>query len=110
MTVGLQIILLLFAVVGFGGTGASLAVARYRRLADGERDLGMWCVAAMLFLFGALCTGVGVGLSGILAFGGVVILVSYMFMARQMGMFEVDSGGDSPPTETEPTEESRRWG
>lgn len=107
MTVGLKLILLLFAVVGFGGTGASLAVARYRHLCDGERDFGMICVAAMLFAFGALCAGVGTGLSGILAFGGVVMLAGYLFMARQMGLFEVDAGG-SPPAQSEPTEESRR--
>ena len=108
MTLGLQIILLLFAVVGFGGTGASLAVARYRRLADGERDLGMLCVAGMLFLFGALCTVVASGFAGVFAFGGVVMLASYLFMARQMGMFEVDAGGSPPPTQSEPTEETRR--
>lgn len=107
MTFGLQLILLLFAVVGYGGTGASLAVARYRRLADGERDLGMLCVAAMLFVFGTLCTVVGAGVSGIFAFGGVVILASYLFMARQMGLFEVDAGG-TPPAQSEPTEETPR--
>jgi hypothetical protein len=52
MTAGLQIILLMFALVGFAGTGASMAVANSRRKVDGERDAGMLGVAAMLFIFG----------------------------------------------------------
>ena len=73
MTQGLQLVLLFFALFGYAGAGASLAVARYRRLSDGERDLGMIGVAVMLLLFGALCTLVGVGASGIPAFGGVIL-------------------------------------
>lgn len=107
MTPGLRIILLLFAIVGFGGAGASIAVARYRHIADGERDLGMVGVASMLFLFGSLCTLVGAGLAGVLAFGGVVMWGAYLFMAQHMGMFRIDAGGSSS-AEEETTEESRR--
>ncbi len=91
MSYGLQLVLLVFAVVGFGGAGASLAVARHRRLTDGERDLGMLGVAAMLFVFGTLCTVVGVGVSGVFAFGGVVLWAAYVFMAQHMGIFRVET-------------------
>lgn len=107
MTPGLRLILLLFALIGFGGTGAALAVARYRKVADGDRDVGMIGVAGMLLLFGVLCAAVGVGLSGVLAFGGVVVWASYLFMAQHMGIFRIDAG-DGPFTEEEWTEESPR--
>lgn len=107
MTHGLQIVLLIFAVVGYAGAGASLAVSRQRKLADGARDLGMLGVAVMLFLFAMLCTVVAVGALGVLAFGGVVLWASYLFMAQRVGLFRIESGG-SPPTEEEPSEESRR--
>lgn len=89
MDAGLRVILLLFALVGFGGTGASLGVARYRQVADGERDIGMLGVALMLFIFGALCTAVAAGASGILAFGGVAMWASYVLMAQHLGLFRV---------------------
>ncbi|HEX6940925.1 MAG TPA: hypothetical protein VF158_16020 [Longimicrobiales bacterium] len=110
MSYGLQLVLLLFAVVGFGGAGASLAVARHRRLADGERDLGMLAVAAMLFVFGALCTVVGVGLAGVFAFGGVVVWASYVFMAQHMGLFRIEPNQPPPFSEEEEAEEHGRTG
>ncbi|HLU26393.1 MAG TPA: hypothetical protein VKZ58_11885 [Longimicrobiales bacterium] len=106
MSESLRIILLLFALVGYAGTGASLAVNRYRRLTEGERDVGMVGVAAMLFIFGMLCTTVGVGLAGVPAFGGVVIWASYTFMAQHMGMFTIETGR-GPPTEEQSTRETR---
>lgn len=109
MSVGLRIILLLFALVGFGGAGASFAIARYRKLSEGERDTGMMSVSGMLLVFGVLCAGVGGGLAGIFAFGVVVIWASYVVMARNIGMFEVDSDVPPPPfSENEQTEESRK--
>ncbi len=102
MTTGLRFILLVFALVGFAGTGASLAIARQRQLADGERDLGMVGVAAMLFVFGALCTAVGAGLSGILAFGGVVLWAAYVITADRIGMFKVAAAGVEEHTPAEP--------
>lgn len=90
MNLGLEFVLLVFALVGYVGTGASLAVARYRRLDDGEADVGMLGVAAMLLLFGAVCTSVAVGIFGVAAIGGVVIWVSYITMARQIGLFAIE--------------------
>jgi len=106
ITLGLRLVLLLFALVGFGGAGASLAVARYRYMAEGERDLGMLGVAAMLLTFGALCTTVGVGWMGVPAFGGVVLWVSYVLMAGHLDLFRIETH----PSErsTSEAEESRR--
>jgi hypothetical protein len=102
MNLGLELVLLVFALVGFAGTGASLAVARYRRLDDGEADVGMLGVAAMLLLFGAVCTSVAVGVFGVPAIGGVVVWVSYISMARQIGLFavEVDPTLEPVPAQT----------
>ena len=108
MTAGLQLILLAFALVAYGGAGASFAVARFRRFSEGERDLGMIGVAVMLFLFGALCTIVGVGLSGVLAFGGVILLTGYVLMAQHMGLFRIEST-PPPRPEEERTEETRKF-
>lgn len=91
MTAGLHIVLLIFATVGFAGAGASLAVARTRYMNDGERDAGMLGVAGMLFMFGALCTAVGSGLIGVLAFGGVAIWVGYVVTAQRIGIFGIDT-------------------
>ncbi|MBI4543755.1 MAG: hypothetical protein HY703_00995 [Gemmatimonadetes bacterium] len=103
----LRLLLMVFALVGYGGAGASLAVRRYRLLADGERDFGMLAVAGMLFVFGALCTSVSLGVAGVPAFGGVVAWAGYVFMAQHMGMFRIETGR-RPPAEQEPTEEPRR--
>jgi hypothetical protein len=108
MSQGLQIVLLLFAVVGYGGAGASLAVARHRQVSEGERDFGMIAVAGMLLIFGALCTAVGVGLVGVFAFGGVVVWASYVFMAQHMGLFRIEATHAPPSSEEEQAEEPRR--
>jgi len=92
MTAGLHVILLMFATVGFAGGGASLAVARARRLDDGQHDPGMLGVAVMLFVFGSLCTIVGSGFSGVLAFGGVMLGTGYVVAAGRIGLFEVQTG------------------
>ncbi len=99
MNLGLEIVLLSFALVGYVGTGASLAVARYRSLDDGHTDAGMLGVALMLLIFGGICTSVAVGSFGVLAVGGVAIWASYVIMARQIGLFALDVG---MPTETSP--------
>jgi hypothetical protein len=98
----LRIVLLVFALIGFAGTGASLAVGRYRHLMDGERDLGMLGVACMLFVFGALCTAVGTGIAGVLAFGGIALWASYVLMAQHLGIFHVEVNG-RPRAEQEST-------
>jgi hypothetical protein len=100
MTTGLRVVLLLFAVVGFAGTGASLGVARHRYVADRESDLGMIAVSVMLLVFAALCTAVAVGLTGVLAFGGVVLWTSYVITAQRVGLFRVDIGA-APETTVE---------
>jgi threonine/homoserine efflux transporter RhtA len=102
MTAGLQMILLVFALVGFGGAGASFAVANSRRRVDGERDAGMLGVAAMLFIFGTLCTAVGSGFLGVAAFGAVVTWVGYVVTAQRVGLFRIESGLLEEARETEP--------
>lgn len=104
---GLRIVLLLFALVGYGGAGAALAAARSRWLGNREQDLGMLGVAALLGIFGALCTAVGVGAAGVLAFGGIAVWASYVFMAQRMGMFQIEAGL-SRPAEERPAGKARR--
>lgn len=107
LTVGLQLVLLLFGLVGFGGAGASMAVGRVRRLEDGEQDVGMIGVAVLLFVFGALCTALAAGAPGIFAFGGVVTWAAYVLMSQHMGLFRIEVPG-RPITTEETAEESRR--
>jgi len=100
-TPALQVVLLVFAGVGFGGAGASMAVSRCRWLAEGERDLGMLGVAAMLGIFGTLCTIVSVGALGVLAYGTVAGWAAYVIMAQHLGLFaiEVERAEPSEPEE-----------
>lgn len=98
MTAGLHMILLVFATVGFAGTGASLAVARSRFLSDGQHDPGMLGVAAMLFVFGALCTAVSSGLLGVLAFGSVTMWLGYVVTAQRVGLFAIETGWLEEPS------------
>lgn len=104
MTTGLRLILLLFALVGFTGAGASLAVSRHRQTVDGESDVGMLAVAVMLFVFGSLCTVVAAGMAGVFAFGAVVLWIAYVATAQRVGLFRVESGR----LEVAPTEEPRQ--
>ena len=90
MNFGLEFVLITFALVGFIGAGASLAVARYRTLEDGKADVGMIGVAAMLVMFASVCTSVAVGPFGVAALGAIAIWASYVVMARQIGMFAVE--------------------
>lgn len=92
MTVGLQIVLLFFAGIGFAGMGAALAVSSGRRLAEGDHDVGMLGVAAMLGLFGFLCTTISAGIAGVVAFGGVVAWAAYVLMSQNLGLFSIESG------------------
>jgi len=90
MTTGLRLVLLLFAAVGFIGTGASLAVARKRHVTDHDADYGMLAVAVMLLVFAVLCTSVATGLSGVLAFGGVATWTAYLITAQRIGLFQLE--------------------
>jgi hypothetical protein len=92
MTAGLQLVLLAFALIGFTGTGAALAVARGRYVNGGEYDAGMIGVAVMMFLFGSLCTMVGSGLLGVAAFGGVMLWAGYVVTAQRVGLFRIETG------------------
>lgn len=92
MTAGLQFVLLVFAVTGFAGTGACLAVARSRFATEGAHDAGMFGVAAMLFIFGSLCSTVASGLVGIIALGGVALWIGYVVTAQRVGLFRIETG------------------
>jgi hypothetical protein len=92
MTAGLHVVLLIFAVVGFAGAGAALAVARVRRVREGEYDAGMMGVAVMLLMFGSLCTTVGSGLVGVVAFGGIMAWLGYVVGAQRVGLFRIETG------------------
>ncbi|MFO7894626.1 MAG: hypothetical protein R6U63_12895 [Longimicrobiales bacterium] len=101
---GMRLMLLLFALAGFAGAGAALAVARYRFIAEGERDLGLGGIAGMFLIFGALCTVAASGLFGVLAFGGVAVWASYLIMAQRLGLFTIETRSTPPPpSEREPT-------
>lgn len=102
---GMRFMLLLFALVGFAGAGAAAAVARYRFITEGERDLGLGGIAAMFLVFGALCTLAASGLFGVLAFGGVAVWASYLLMAQRLGLLTIETR--SPPPEREPTRPHR---
>ncbi|HUH11776.1 MAG TPA: hypothetical protein VMK65_01645 [Longimicrobiales bacterium] len=108
ITLGLQLVLLLFGSVGFGGAGASMAVARARRLEDHEQDVGMLGVALLLGSFGALCTALATGMAGIFAFGGVVTWLSYVLMSQHLGAFRIEVPGRSLASTEASTEETRR--
>jgi hypothetical protein len=103
---GMRLMLLIFALVGFAGAGAALAVARYRFVAEGERDLGLGGIAAMFLVFGALCTVAASGFFGVIAFGGVAVWGSYLLMARRLGLFRIEAREVTPP-EREPTQHHR---
>jgi hypothetical protein len=107
MNLGLEVVLLGFALIGYVGTGASLAVARYRVLEDGDLDFGMLGVAVMLFGFGAICTSVAVGRLGVFGIGVVVVWASYVVMARQIGMFSVEVSMPSEPVAATQSESHR---
>jgi hypothetical protein len=103
MTLELGIILLLFAVTGYAGTGVALAVARGRIQGAGEHDIGMIGVGILLFGFATLCAGVLSGLGGICALGAPITWASYLFAARRLGLFAVGAGA----IDTVPAEEPR---
>lgn len=90
ITLGLQVVLLLFGLVGFGGAGAALAVSRCREREQQTADPGMMVVAALLAAFAALCTAIAVEPSGVFAFGGVVAWLSYVLMAQHLQIFRVE--------------------
>lgn len=98
MNLGLEVVLLGFAIIGYIGTGAALAVAQYRALEDGDVDLGMLGVAFMLLGLGAICTSVAVGGFGVLGIGVVVVWASYVTMARQIGMFAIEVSTPAEPS------------
>ena len=103
---GMRIMLLVFALVGFAGAGAALAVARHRFMFEGERDLGLGGIALMFLTFGALCTIAASSLFGVLAFGGVAVWGSYLLMARRLGLFRIEAR-QMPPKERKSTQHHR---
>jgi len=62
-------------------------------------------VAAMLVLFGAVCTTVAAGWLGVPALGGIAIWTSYVLMARQIGLFSIEV---IPPFEPAPEQPQSR--
>lgn len=107
ISVGLQLVLLLFGMVGFAGAGASLAVWRMREISEGERDSGILGGALLLAVFGTFSTLIGAGVAGVFGFGLVVGWVAYVLTAQRIGLLRVEAGG-RPYPEWEPTEEHRR--
>src|SRR5690606_25992102 len=89
---GLHVVLLTFAVIGFGGAGAAVAVARGRLIREGEYDAGVIGVAVMMLVFGSLCTMVGSGLIGVVAFGGLMAWLGYVITAQHVGIFRIETG------------------
>ncbi|MGQ0813349.1 MAG: hypothetical protein ACT4O1_02670 [Gemmatimonadota bacterium] len=98
MSVAIIVTLMFFAAIGFAGAGVAWAVARARELSEGEADLGMRGVTFLLSLFGAVCTFVSVGLTGIFAFGGVIAWATYIFSAQRIGVFELYSAAEAGTT------------
>lgn len=92
MTMGLIFMLLLFAGIAFAGAGAALAIMRQRAVEQGERDLGLVSVVAMLVTFGALCAVLSAGPGAVIGFGGVVLWGGYVLTAHRIGMFRVEVG------------------
>ena len=90
MSHAITITLILFAAAGFAGAGAAYAVGRARELSEAEPDLGMRAVTVLLLSFGGICTFVAVGLTGVFAFGGVIVWASYVFSAQRVGVFEIE--------------------
>lgn len=99
---GIRLMLLVFAMVGYAGAGAALAVGRHRLVSEGERDLGLAGIGFMFLTFGALCTIAASGIAGVLAFGGITVWGSYLIMAQRLGMFEIEVR-PRPSTERETT-------
>lgn len=99
---GIRLMLLVFALVGYAGTGAALAVGRHRLMTEGERDLGLAGIGLMFGTFGALCTIAASGLVGVLAFGGITVFGTYLYMGQRLGMFEIEVR-PSPSTRRETT-------
>lgn len=105
---GMRFMLLLFALVGFAGAGAALAVARHRFVSEGELDMGLGGIATMFLIFGALCTLAASGFFGVIAFGGVAVGASYLIMAQRLGLFSIETRPAPPqPQEREPTRHHR---
>ena len=86
----LAITLLFFAAVAFAGAGIAFAVARAREFEDERTDVGMRAIAALLLGFGASCTFLAVGLTGVFAFGGVIAWVSYVLTAQRLAVFQLE--------------------
>lgn len=98
MSQAIIITLMFFAAIGFAGAGVAYAVGRARELSEAEPDLGMRAVTLLLLGFGAVCTYVAVGLTGVFAFGGVISWASYVFSAQRVGVFQIQRvySGDDP--------------
>ena len=105
MTVGLTLMLLLFAGVAFAGAGAALAIMRQRSAEQGERDLGLMSVVFMLVTFGALCAILSAGFGAIFGFGAVLMWVAYILTAHRIGMFRVEVGSTEESHEEHHVEE-----
>ena len=84
--------LLIFAGVAFAGAGAALAIMRQRNAEQGEHDVGLALVVAMLAVFGGLCAILSAGFAAIFGFGGVVMWAAYVMTANRIGMFKVEVG------------------
>lgn len=102
-TQGMRFLLLLFATLGFAGAGSAMALARHRARTEDARDPGLYGITGMFLAFAILCTLAASGISGVLAFGGVVVWAGYVIMAQRLGLFSIEARMLAAP-EPEPTE------
>ena len=109
MTVGLTLMLLVFAGVAFAGAGAALAIMRQRAAEQGERDIGLASVVLMLVTFGALCAILSVGFGAVFGFGGVVMWVAYILASQRIGRFRLEAGASQEWPEEEHHVEDRGY-
>jgi hypothetical protein len=89
MTFAVLSTLLLFGGLSSIASGVAYAVARARVVNEAEQDARMRLVAASLLLFGAASTYAAVGLSGVVAYAGVLAWFSYMLSARQLDVVSI---------------------
>jgi hypothetical protein len=101
MTIFVRIIVLACAAASFAGTGASVAIRRFRTLEEMPDDQGFTAIAGMLFVAGTLCAGLAGGLSAIPAILVPVGCAAYALTAQRLGVFRIETGAPRIQFKTE---------